>query len=205
MSLSAILFVDYQNVYRWARNVFGAKGLLPSSFGQIAPETLAAVLEQKSRNRFQINQIRIYRGLPSQHRDPMSYSAVQRQVNYWRKGPRTQVFLRTLSYPKIEQTTRSAAIRPQEKGIDVALAVDFVALAFLKKFEVGLIFSADTDLRPALEFVRDSTVSATGEVVGWRGKKSNYRLSLPGNTPFCHWLDEKDFSKITDSRYYGRS
>lgn len=157
MSLSAILLVDYQNVYRWARNVFGAKGLLPSSFGQIVPEKLAAVLEQKSRNRFQINQIRIYRGLPSQHRDPMSYFAGQRQVNYWRKSPRTQVFLRTLSYPKIEQTTRSVAIRPQEKGIDVALAVDFVALAFLKKFEVGLIFSADTDLRPALEFVRDGS------------------------------------------------
>ena len=41
----------------------------------------------------------------------------------------------------------------QEKGIDVALAVDFVMMAARREFDVGVLFSSDTDLVPALEAV----------------------------------------------------
>lgn len=43
--------------------------------------------------------------------------------------------------------------KAEEKGIDVALAIDFVAMAVEDKYDVGVIASCDTDLRPALEFV----------------------------------------------------
>ncbi len=41
----------------------------------------------------------------------------------------------------------------QEKGIDVALAIDFVRLAIQKRYDVGILVSRDTDLIPCLETV----------------------------------------------------
>ena len=43
----------------------------------------------------------------------------------------------------------------QEKGIDVALAIDFVRLAITGAYDVGVMMSTDTDLVPALRFVYD--------------------------------------------------
>ena len=43
----------------------------------------------------------------------------------------------------------------QEKGIDVALAIDFVRLAITGAYDVGVMMSTDTDLLPALRFVYD--------------------------------------------------
>ncbi len=41
----------------------------------------------------------------------------------------------------------------QEKGIDVALAVDFVTMVARGECDVAILFSSDTDLLPALEAV----------------------------------------------------
>ena len=43
----------------------------------------------------------------------------------------------------------------QEKGIDVAWAIDFVRLAITGAYDVGVMMSTDTDLLPALRFVYD--------------------------------------------------
>lgn len=40
----------------------------------------------------------------------------------------------------------------QEKGIDVALAVDVVMMAARREFDVGVLFSSDTDLVPVPAF-----------------------------------------------------
>ena len=39
----------------------------------------------------------------------------------------------------------------QEKGIDVALAIDFVRLAITGAYDVGVMMSTDTDLLPGTE------------------------------------------------------
>jgi uncharacterized LabA/DUF88 family protein len=49
--------------------------------------------------------------------------------------------------------SHQAGEKPQEKGIDVALAIDFVSMAVAGDFEVGVLMSTDTDLTPALEEV----------------------------------------------------
>jgi uncharacterized LabA/DUF88 family protein len=58
---------------------------------------------------------------------------------------RVTVVRRQLRYPK------SWPVEPaQEKGIDVALAVDFVRLACENAYDVDILFSRDADLVPAL-------------------------------------------------------
>ena len=59
-----------------------------------------------------------------------------------------KVIQRTLRYPS-DWPSRKA----QEKGIDVALAVDFVMMAVAEEYDVGVLMSTDTDLKPALEAV----------------------------------------------------
>jgi hypothetical protein len=49
---------------------------------------------------------------------------------------------RPLRYPKAWPAERA-----QEKGVDVALAVDFVMLAVTGAHDVGILVSTDTDLR----------------------------------------------------------
>jgi NYN domain len=89
----------------------------------------------------------------------------------------------------------------QEKGIDVALAVDFVRLACEGAFDVGVLFSRDTDLLPALEAVRDlSTGGVHVEVATWRGLS---RLRYPDSQlPWCHYLDGSDYEACRDDTDY---
>ena len=60
-----------------------------------------------------------------------------------------QVITRALRYPQTWPTDPA-----EEKGIDVALAIDFVRFAIYGAYDVGVIMSTDSDLQPALEFVR---------------------------------------------------
>jgi uncharacterized LabA/DUF88 family protein len=196
MSLSAMLFVDYQNVYRWARRAFEIGDEAAARLGQFDPTKLALLLEEKGRGRFSIDQIRIYRGMPGQRHDHIGYAAAQRQIHFWRKNKKVNVFTRPLRYPKNWDIDKGGE-KPKEKGIDVALAVDFVAMAFKKQYELGLIFSADTDLRPALEYVNSEEVEPKGEVVAWRGIEPHYELSSK-KSAYCHWINTQEFSRVSD-------
>ena len=65
----------------------------------------------------------------------------------------TSVVWRPLRY-----LPRRTGLPAQEKGIDVALCIDFVAMAIDGLdglYDVGVIMSTDTDLLPALEFTRN--------------------------------------------------
>ncbi len=44
--------------------------------------------------------------------------------------------------------------KSREKGVDVKMAVDLIAGALDKKYDVGIIVSSDTDLVPAIDWVR---------------------------------------------------
>ncbi len=99
-----------------------------------------------------------------------------------------------LRYPKDYPVAR-----PQEKGIDVALAVDFVRLAFQRAYDVGIVVSHDTDLVSALEAVRDLRL-AHAEASGWRGRN---RLQFPNSRLPCHLtLSEDDFQAVRDDTDY---
>lgn len=82
---------------------------------------------------------------PPQVRDPQGYRAGRRQIAVWEAQGGITPVTRTLRYRR--------DLPPHEKGIDVSLAIDYVARAVDRAFDVGIIFSTDTDLVPALEFV----------------------------------------------------
>jgi uncharacterized LabA/DUF88 family protein len=88
--------------------------------------------------------------------------------------------------------------------VDVALAVDFVQLAMVEEFDVGVIMSTDTDLRPALDAVlRLRQGGPTIEVAAWsRCDRYCARLSIPGEKVWCHWLSESDYFALGDHTDY---
>src|SRR5205823_5212336 len=144
------VFLDYQNVYMGAREAFHPYGSQPQD-GQIDPSRLGELLVSKS-SQFdrELLEVHVYRGQPDSQKDPRGYAANDRQCRHWETLPKTAVTTRTLRYP------RNWPKEPEhEKGIDVQLAIDLVAGAVRTEYEVAILMSTDTDLKPALEFVRD--------------------------------------------------
>lgn len=191
------LFVDYQNVYKGARETFHDK-LSPSSWGQVFPRAvgeLICALPQPSGDR-ELSDVRVYMGRPSQARDAKGYAASRRQIAVWeRQG--VKVMPRTLRY--------RPGLPPEEKGIDVNLAIDFVAGAVDGAFDVGIIFSTDTDLLPALEFVlARPELNAKPEVAAWWGDGANAPLAVSGSSVWSHRLTEEHYERVRDRRVYVR-
>lgn len=198
MSRRLILFIDAQNMYHGARDAFFRKAD-PRTLGQFDPLKLGQLIcgkrpvgsEKESRT---LTQVRIYTGRPDSSRDPKTYGAHRRQVAKWeRRG--IFVMARTLRYPY-----NWPSVPAEEKGIDVALAIDFVVMAVEGQYDVGIIASTDTDLRPAIEYVIGKP-GMTVEVAAWHGSRSN-QLSAPGHHIWCHRLTRQDYDAVADSTDY---
>ena len=196
MTRRIALFVDYQNVYKGARESFHPSDA-PSSWGQVFPRALADLIcarPQPPEDRTVVD-VRVYWGRPSQERDPKGYAASRRQVAVW-EAQGVSVVTRTLRY-------RGSAVPPREKGIDVSLAIDYVAGAVDGAFDVGIIFSTDTDLVPALEFVLERPhLGVTPEVAAWWVDGANPPLTVGGAPPWCHRLMRDDYQQVRDRRVY---
>jgi hypothetical protein len=174
--------------------------------GQVNPTALGAlVVELAGDPQYELHQVRIYRGLPDPRRDPHGNRAAHRQIAAWRRDPAVTVNTRTFQYPR-----NYPASPPQEKGIDVQLALDFAMMAVRDEYDVGILMSNDTDLRPALEEVMNLG-SQTVEVAAWEPLpgRQRYRLRLTGSAPqrqpHCHWIDYSDYQSIQDTTDYTRS
>jgi uncharacterized LabA/DUF88 family protein len=198
-----VLFIDYQNTYRATRACFHDHENDPPQYGQVNPIAIGETLVNRSPYPRELQQVRIYRGLPSAERDPKGYGAARKQNAVWEKDPRVTVFARPLRYPSEYPGVRLLGQKPTEKGVDVSLAVDFVALVVQGAYDVGIMMSLDTDLKPALEFVHDLGKSNAGflraEVVAWQVKGHRARrLGTSGRSIYCHWLTEVDYPAIRD-------
>lgn len=136
----------------------------------------------------------MYTGRPNPTKDPRTYGAQQRQVARWDKNG-IVVKRRALRYPPDWPKSRA-----EEKGIDVALAVDLVIMAVDGAFDVAVIASTDTDLIPAMEHVLQRA-SSTVEVAAWYDDHSK-SLSVEGRCVWCHRLRKEDFDKIADDTDY---
>jgi len=149
--------------------------------------------------------MRVYRGRPSQHRDTRSCADHQRQTDrqVGRGDGLVTVISPDLRYPP--DWPRRAA---QEKGIDVALAVDFVVMVANRACDFGILFSSDTDLVPALEAVLASRPQdppacevAARVVPGVRARSLSVRAVRVG----CHLLTEVEYRSVADLTDYTRS
>ena len=133
-----VLFIDYQNAYRRARSVFFPN---PQSGrdGHLKPMDLGQLIANRGGTSYTPSEVRVYSGRPDPNIDMRTFSAHRRQSQAWGLSGATV----------IERELRYLQGRPQEKGIDVALAVDLVRLAIQGDYDVGVVMSTDNDLLPA--------------------------------------------------------
>lgn len=197
-----VVFLDYQNVYHRARDAFGDREIAARE-GQVDPLALGHLLASRVSGG-RLAGVRLYRGRPSKRRDPRSYAAFRRQTakQVSRGEGLVTVISRDLRYPQ-DWPRRPA----QEKGIDVALAVDYVMMAARGEYGIGILFSSDTDLVPALEAVIVlRPASAACEVAAWVTSGVRPRsLSVRGARIRRHLLSEADFRAVADPTDYTRS
>ena len=189
------LFIDYQNAYRCARDAFFPN---PQSGrdGHLKPMELGLLIESRGDldgTPYSLSEVRVYSGRPNPHRAWRTFSAHRTQSHGWAQDGAT-VIERELRYPQG---------RPQEKGIDVALAIDFVRLAINGTYDVGVIMSTDNDLTPAFETVRDHGPSGCRiAVAAWGIQGQDQRLWLPNGSLWCHWLSLADYNTVADLTRY---
>ena len=195
--LRLALFIDAQNAYRRVRAAFFPS---PQSGrdGQFDPMELGRLIASRggpNGTLCALTDVRIYSGRPDANRDSRTYAAHNRQTQRWISDGAT-VITRSLRYPRTWPQEPA-----QEKGIDVALAVDFVKLAINGAYDVGVIMSTDTDMLPALEVVRNHDPGQVHVAVAAWGTQGNHqRLRLPGL--WCHWLNQADYHAVADTTKY---
>ena len=198
MAERVVVFVDYQNAYMGAREAFHRSAARYWE-GQMNPHTLGRLLVEQSRRERVLAGVRIYRGMPDSTKDPVGFGASRRQTETWSRSPKVQVITRPLRYPSTWPDTK-----PEEKGIDVSLAVDFVVMAIQGEYDVGILMSTDTDLRPALEAVFRLRAAHT-EVAAWSSPLAgNRHLSIKDRRLWCHWVDANGYARVQDRRDYNR-
>lgn len=203
MTKRVIVFLDWQNVYSNARRLFH-NSYDPYMNGQVDPVRLGQWLA--SRNQGQsLTQVRAYRGLPDATKQPKAYAANERQTASW-VASGVEVTRRPLQYPKGWPDACAQGEKPREKGIDVALAIDFVRLAIEDKYDVGILVSGDTDLKPALEFAWDykGGLGPRPETAAWSVPDQHCRrlgLAYPRKL-WCHWMDKSVYGTLQDPTDY---
>ena len=197
--LRLALFIDAQNAYRRARARFFPNPQFGRD-GHFYPMELGRLITSRggpNGKACTLSDVRVYSGRPDANRDRRTYAAHDKQSKRWTSDGAT-VITRGLRYPRTWPTEPA-----QEKGIDVALAIDFVRLAIDGAYDVGVIMSTDNDLLPALEFVRSHDPGRLHvAVAAWGTGRGDQRLALPGL--WCHWLSQADYNAVADSTDYNQ-
>ena len=204
MPARVVVFLDWQNVYNSAREMYETLQA-PHWRGQVDPVALAEHLAGDSPYDRQLRQVRIYRGQPDGKLDPRGYGASRRQHAAWQQSSLVKLVTRPLRYPRGWPTRSRPGERPQEKGIDVALALDFVLMGVRSEFDVGILMSGDTDLKPALEAVAALTVTqgTRAEVAAWSAPGHHgRRLAIKTRNLYCHWVGKDVYDRIADPTDY---
>ncbi|MGH3835960.1 MAG: NYN domain-containing protein [Pseudonocardiaceae bacterium] len=192
--------IDYQNIHLTARDLFAPPGL-PAHECLIHPlwfaEQVIALRATRQRDEIQqravLTAVRVFRGSPSNARDPYVYGISQRQRSEWTRDKRVDVVYRTLRYPP-DWPNKPA----REKGVDVLVALKVVRAALDPQFDVVILASHDTDLEPALE-IAIGDGQAKIETAGWHGA----RVLRPSGARLWHTaLDAADMDKTRDQFNY---
>lgn len=145
----AIAFIDGQNLFHSVRGAFGY------NFPNFGPKALAArVCAGKG---WQLDSVRFYTGVPDATDNAFwSQFWAAKLLAMSRQGVVT--YSRPLRYRnkqvKLPDGSTHAYLTAEEKGIDVRIALDVIALAHRSVCDVALIFSQDQDLSEVAEEVR---------------------------------------------------
>lgn len=191
------VFIDYENVHRTGHQLFSSLG--DEKYQTVVdPFSLSERIVSKRKFGGDLVSVNVFRGRPLPQFQPEATSANDAQAEAWSKDDRVQVIRRDLKYT----TYQNGGYLAQEKGIDVALAIALVEGAINDRFDVGILFSNDTDQLPALEFAFQQT-RARIEIACWQTAKplwfpDGLRRNPPVRLPYCHFLSARDFVECRD-------
>jgi uncharacterized LabA/DUF88 family protein len=155
---NVMAFIDGQNLYQHAKEAFGYHHPNYDPV-KLHHSVCAAKGWRPTLTRF-------YTGVPSQTEAPMWAAYWSNRVLALKRAG-VAVTTRPIRYrkewildengdPVLESDgTRKAITTPQEKGIDVRLALDLVALARKRQYDIALIFSQDQDLQEVVQEIKD--------------------------------------------------
>jgi uncharacterized LabA/DUF88 family protein len=191
------VFLDYQNVHFSALHLYCPYGTPPER-ALVHPLRVAQRILSRRRRGGELAAVRVYRGRPNpeRHRTPTAANDAQKAA--WERDDRVQVVRRDLNYRGWPDAP------PREKGIDVALAVDLIRTAMRSEYDVGIVFSGDTDLLPAVETAFHFTKPSI-EIASWTGAKPLWfpeMLRDKRYLPYCHFLGADDFDAVRDLDKY---
>ena len=145
----AVAFFDGQNLFHAAKEAFGYR------FPNFDALKLAqGVCEAKG---WTLAEVRFYTGVPDRNDNAAwSHFWTAKLARMGREGVVT--YTRALRYRNQTVTLRDGRehtiLVAQEKGIDVRVALDLVALAHRGAYDVALVFSQDQDLTEAADELR---------------------------------------------------
>ena len=191
--------IDYQNMHLTAHNLFTPN--LNKRESLLHPLQLAqGVLSRRGEffkeqvTQFKITQVRVFRGLPSNRQELEKYAQNLSQKSEWSKDKRVRIEHLQLKY------RTKQGLPPQEKGIDVLTALNFVAMAQSGEFELVVLMTHDTDLQPALRMANLNS-GVRIETAGWTGLN---KLRLKEQKLFHTYLTVGDFKNSIDQKDYSR-
>lgn len=202
--LAVCVLIDYQNIHLTAHDLFTPPGtpvrqslIHPLAFAEKVSEVRAARQRIPEQRITRLQSVKVFRGMPSNKREPGLYSAAQRQSAMWSRDPRVEVTYRTLRYPR-DWGQPWCADRPREKGIDVLVALELVDQARSGAYDIVILASHDTDMEPAVERAFKER-KARIETAGWEGAR---HLRPRGRGVWHTALGASDFVKTRDRRDY---
>lgn len=145
----AVVFVDGQNLFHAAREAFGCT--YPNY------DVLALATELCATQGWALAEVRFYTGIPDVSDDAFWHHFwTHKLAAMGRQG--VVVFSRALRYRNRTVTlpdgTQHTFLTGEEKGIDVRIALDVIALAHRRAYDVALVLSQDQDLSEVAQEIR---------------------------------------------------
>jgi hypothetical protein len=198
--LTACVVIDYQNIHLTARDAFAPRGtppedclVHPALFAERVLAVRELYLPTAEQGITDLRTVRVFRGAPSNAKQPDLYRVTERQRAEWTRDRRVIVHYRPIKYPP-----QWPAKPAREKGVDVLVALAYVRDCIDATHDVVILASHDTDMEPALEMaMADSDVSA--ETAGWRGERvlrcgpAKVRHTALNGAEFVRSRDRRDY------------
>lgn len=103
-------------------------------------------LVQKLLNGRYLTRVYYYTALPNQARDPERYTRLQKFLNAIQRKPYFSVVL-----GRLEMRPGNIYV---EKGVDIALAIDLLDLAYHNTYDTAILITGDGDFSRAVEIVQ---------------------------------------------------
>ena len=145
----AIAFVSGQNLFHATHE----------AFGYTYPNYDVAALAKQvcARQGWRLVGVRFYTGIPDVGDNPRWHSFwVRKLAAMGQRG--VVVYSRPLRYRNrrvhLPDGTQHSFLTGEEKGIDVRIALDVIALAHRREYDVALVFSQDQDLSEVADEIR---------------------------------------------------